>query len=377
MGLGETDGADRRALLALSMVPGVGAGKIRQLVAYFGTAQDVLNASFHTLLEVKGIGPGLAKAIVQFNQYPAVDEQFRWAGRAEALLLPFWDDRYPRLLHTIYDPPAFLWMRGDASVLDKPAVAIVGTRRPSAYGLRAATHFAKELASRGFVILSGLAYGIDGAAHSAALEAGGCSVAVLGSGIDRIYPAKHMEIARQLVLQGALVSELPLRAKPDAANFPKRNRIISGLSLGTLVVEAFEKGGALITARMALEQNREVFAVPGSIFSQTAAGCHGLIAGGQAKLVHSVDDVLDELGVVSEAVSSNGQDVRKKTAIDNAAQLQGIERRLYDLLGEEPRHIDALCDAAAVDVSTALVYLLSLEFKGFVRQLAGKQFYRC
>lgn len=372
MAFGETDTADRRALLALSMVPGIGAGKIRQLIAHFGSPQDALSAPLRALQEVRGIGPNLAREIVAFDQYPAVDEQFEWAQRADALLLPFWDDRYPGLLHTIFDPPAFLWFRGEVDVLDAPAVAIVGTRRPSAYGMRAATHFAKELAALGFVIISGLAYGIDGAAHHAALDAGGASVAVLGSGIDRIYPAKHTEIARRLALQGAIVSELPLRAKPDAANFPKRNRIISGLSLGTLVVEAFEKGGALITARMALEQNREVFAVPGSIFSPTAAGCHRLIAGGQAKLVHTVSDMLDELGVVSEAIRQNGV-----SKADRSQQLQGIERKLYDLLGEDPMHIDVLCHEAGVDVSTALVYLLNLEFKGFVRQLAGKQFYRC
>ncbi len=371
MAFGETDAADHRALLALSMVPGVGAGKIRQLITHLGSAQEALDAPLHVLQEVKGIGPNVAREITLFDQYPVVDEQLAWASRADACLLPFWDDRYPHLLHTIFDPPAYLWMRGIAATLDKPAIAIVGTRRPSDYGLRAAAYFAKELVSYGFVILSGLAYGIDGAAHSAALEAGGSSIAVLGSGIDRIYPSRHMDIARELVLQGAIVSELPLRARPDAANFPKRNRIISGLSLGTLVIEAFEKGGALITARMALEQNREVFAVPGSIFSQTAKGCHGLIAGGQAKLVNSVDDILDELGVATQAGS------RDKQPANKALSLQGIERKLYDLLGEDPQHIDAICHAAQVDVSTALVYLLNLEFKGLIRQLAGKQFYRC
>ncbi len=321
------------------------------------------------LLEsVVGIGPNVAKQITSFDRFPEVDEQFVWASRSHASLLPFWDDRFPRLLQTIYDPPAFLWVRGRTDVLSSPSIAIVGTRRPSPYGLRAAAFFAEALVAHGFTILSGLAYGIDAAAHAAALASGGLSVAVLGSGIDRIYPSKHVEIARDLIAQGALVSELPLRARPDASNFPKRNRIISGLSLGTLVVEAFEKGGALITARMALEQNREVFAVPGDMFSPTAAGCHALIAEGQAKLVSNVEDILEELG---GSVASPVAKGKKPEPL-----LTGIERKLFDLLDHTPKYIDALCMEAGVDVSTALVYLLNLEFKGLVCQMAGKQFYR-
>lgn len=366
---------DHRALLALSMVQGVGVGRIRQLITHFGSPQRVLDAPAPVLQQLKGVGDNLAQSIAAFDAYDAIDEQFRWAERAQATLLPYWHRRFPEQLDRIYDPPAFLWVRGDLDVLSTHGIAIVGTRKPSAYGLKAASYFAKALSGHGFTVVSGLAYGIDAAAHQAALNAGGHSVAVLGSGIDRIYPSKHAALARDLMLQGAVVSELPLRSKPDAVNFPKRNRIISGLTLGTLVVEAFEKGGALITARLALEQNREVFAVPGSIFHETAGGCHSLIKMGQGKLVCDVEDILEELG--EHIVGTNNGRISGKTeAVVDLSTLGAVERRLYEVLSADPKQIDVICREADLDVSTALVYLLSLEFKGLVYQLAGKQFYR-
>ncbi len=368
------DPREHRALIALSMVSGIGPGRIRQLVAEFGSVQDVLDASAERLGNVKGISDTVATEIAAFNDYAQVDDQFDWAQRAEATLIPYWDTRFPALLDRIYDPPAFLWVRGEVDVLQEKAIAIVGTRKPSAYGLRAAAYFAEALVAHGFIVVSGLAFGIDGAAHQAALEAQGKSVAVLGSGIDRIYPSKHAGLARSLMLQGAVVSELPLRAKPDAVNFPKRNRIISGLTLGTLVVEAFEKGGALITARLAIEQNREVFAVPGNIFNATAQGCHALIRAGEAKLVHTIEDVLEELGEYVFA-DVKPDHAGKKSEID-LSSLGSVERILYDALTDQPMQIDIICRITGLDASTALVYLLSLEFKGLVYQMAGKQFYR-
>lgn len=365
---------DHRALLALSMVPGVGAGRVRQLITHFGSAQLVLDAPAKVLKQLKGVGKGLAQAIATFDGYDAIDEQFQWAERAQATLLPFWHLGFPAQLDRIYDPPAFLWVRGDINILSTNSIAIVGTRKPSAYGIKAAAYFAEALSDQGFTIVSGLAYGIDAEAHQTTLKAGGHSVAVLGSGIDRIYPAKHAGLARDLMLQGAVVSELPLRSKPDAVNFPKRNRIISGLTLGTLVVEAFEKGGALITARLAVEQNREVFAVPGSMFHATAGGCHALIKMGQAKLVCQVDDILEELG--EHITGANGQASSRATQQIDLSTLGTVEKRLYDVLSTDPVQIDVICREAGLDVSTALVYLLSLEFKGLVFQLAGKQFYR-
>ncbi len=373
-GYSSYDPREHRALLALSMVSGIGPGRIRQLVAQIGSARDVLDTPAEVLKEAKGISAGVAHAISGFEDYARVDAQFEWAERADATLIPYWDSRFPALLDRIYDPPAFLWVRGEIVALQDKSVAIVGTRKPSAYGLRAAAYFAEALVAHGITVVSGLAFGIDGAAHRAALEAQGKSVAVLGSGIDRIYPSKHAGLARSLMMQGAVISELPLRAKPDAMNFPRRNRIISGMTLGTLVVEAFDKGGALITARLAIEQNREVFAVPGNIFNTTAEGCHSLIRQGEAKLVHTIEDVLQELGdyVVKDVKTGTAE---KKSEID-LSSLGSVERILYDALTNQPKQIDVICRNTGLDASTALVYLLSLEFKGLVYQMAGKQFYR-
>ncbi len=362
--------AENRALIALSLVPGVGPGRIRALMARFGSATAVMEASLKALAAVPGLGPQTATAIAVFDAYDAVEEQLRRAAGHGVELLPAWDEQFPRLLRQIYDPPAFLWMRGTLTASDARAVAIVGTRRSSDYGRRMARDFAYELGQRGFTVVSGLAYGIDAAAHQGALAAGGRTLAVLGSGADRIYPAKHKKLAQAIAGQGAVLSEYPLGAAPDAPNFPRRNRIISGLSLGTLVVEAFEKGGALITARMAVEQNREVFALPSPVHSRSGAGANRLIQRGHAKLVLTVDDIVEELGLPETAPSSSPE--TKAPPPD----LHPIERQLFDALEAEPQHIDTLCHKTGHDASTALVYLLGLEFKGLARQMAGKQFFR-
>ena len=362
--------AEHRALIALSLVPGVGPGRIRALLARFGSAVEAMNASNKALARVSGIGPQTASAITTFDAHDAVEEQLRRAAQHGVTLVPAWDEQFPRLLRQIYDPPAFLWLRGDLTEADERAVAIVGTRRSSEYGRRMAHDFAYELGRRGFTVVSGLAYGIDTAAHQGALEASGRTLAVLGSGADRIYPAKHTSLAKDIARQGAVLSEYPLGAAPDAPNFPRRNRIISGLSLGTLVVEAYEKGGALITARVAVEQNREVFALPSPVHSRSGIGTNRLIQQGHAMLVLSVDDIIEELGLAEPALAST------PTTPEPPADLHPIERHLYDALEAEPQHIDTLCQATGYDPSTALVYLLNLEFKGLVRQMAGKQFFR-
>lgn len=362
--------AEQRALITLSLVPGVGTGRIRSLVSAFGSALESLHASPASLAAVPGIGMGTARRIGSFEDEAAVDRQIAQAERVGAEMITLWDDRYPFLLRQIYDPPAFLWSRGRMPAADQPerAVAVVGTRRATAYGRRAAHDLAYSLARLGFTIVSGLAYGIDAEAHAAALEAGGRTVAVLGSGVDRIYPARHRRMAGEILASGAILSEYPLGAKPEAPNFPRRNRVISGLSLGTLIVEAYEEGGALITARLALEQNREVFAVPGSIYSGSSAGANRLIQRSEAKLVHSVEDLLEELGISADPAVTNERP-------PNPESLTPEERSLLEALTSEPTHIDALCAAAGLDPATALVHLLSLEFRGVVRQLAGKQFY--
>lgn len=365
------DDDEIRALVALSLVPGIGPGRIRTLMSYFGSARAALRASRSALECVPGIGAQIGAAIAEFRSDDVVDQQFERADKVGAELITVWDDRYPELLRQIYDPPTFIWVRGDLREVDKRAIAIIGTRRATDYGRRIAHDFASELAGRGFTIVSGMAYGIDAAAHRGAMAAGGRTIAVLGSGVDRIYPAEHLNLANQIIEHGALISEFPLGAAPDAPNFPRRNRIVSGLTLGVLVVEAHEKGGALITARLAIEQNREVFAIPGSLYSAAGAGCNRLIQRGHAKLVLNVDDIISELGVMTGESSSAPED---KSEIVN--QLSDIESLLYNALDSTPVHIDTLCARINVEPSTALVYLLSLEFKGLVRQMAGKQFLR-
>ncbi len=362
--------AEQRALVALSLIPGVGPGRIRALLARFGSAGRALYAPQRALLEVPGLGPQTADAIVANREATEVDGQFARAERSQATLLTAWSSAFPERLRQIYDPPAFLWVRGSIDTLSEPAVAIVGTRRATDYGKRVAHEFAYALARSGYTIVSGLAYGIDAAAHRGALEAGGLTIAVLGSGVDRVYPGAHRELAEAAIRSGAVVSEYPMGAAPDAPNFPRRNRIVSGLSLGALIVEAFDKGGALITSRIALEQNREVFAVPNSVYSKASEGCQRLIQQGYAKLVLTPEDIVEELG------GSMTPTDRQAAEPAPPLELNDLERRLYDAIGAETVHIDALCERTGLDSSTALVYLLSLEFKGAVRQLAGKQFAR-
>ncbi|MEO1629318.1 MAG: DNA-processing protein DprA, partial [Bacteroidota bacterium] len=321
--------------------------------------------------------------IAAFDGHAAIDSQLQQGARLGADLVTCADDAYPARLRELYDPPPFLWLRGTLTEADTRAVAIVGTRKASAYGLRVAEHFAAGLAERGYTIVSGLAYGIDIAAHRAALDAGGRTLAILGSGVDRIYPQRHTATVRRIIEsgQGAVVSEFPLGTKPDAPNFPRRNRIIAGLSLGVLVAEARAKGGALLTAYAALEQNREVFAAPAPLFSGNGDGGNSLIQLGHAKLVTSVGDLLAEIEGQQDLFGARSRGSGQALASEAKPapppeSLNRVEQQLYDALTPEPMHLDTLCERAGVDVSNALVYLLSLELNGHIGQLAGRQFYR-
>ena len=359
---------EAEAIVALSLVPGVGPGRIQTLLRHLGSGRAAFRAPAHVLSALPGIGPATAGAIRRFDQFEAVRRQFVRARRCGAQLLAVGHGHYPALLREIYDPPAFLWMRGDLTEADGRAVAVVGTRRPTDYGRRVAASLSAGLARAGLTVVSGLAYGIDVEAHRAALEAGGRTLAVLGSGVDRIYPGHHIRIARDIVRSGAILSEYPMGAAPDAVNFPRRNRVISGLCLGTLVVEAYDSGGALITAKLALEQNREVFAVPSSIYNDAGEGANALIRAGAAKLVTRVRDVLEELDV-DVLVDEPDETVRTET-------LNRDERSVYTVLGPEPVHVDVICERSGLDSASALVILLNLEFKQYVRQLAGMRFVR-
>jgi DNA processing protein len=372
------DVEELHALIALTMVPGVGPGRVRALLARFGSARRVWDVGEDQLATVEGIGPQTAGAIAVFDCLVAAHRQIERAERVGAEPVTLWDERYPRLLRQIYDPPPLLWVRGSLTPADDRAVAIVGTRRASEYGRRAAERFAEELVGHGFTIVSGLAYGIDVHAHRAAVRAGGRTIAVLGSGVDNIYPSRHGALVEEIERgRGAVISEFPLGAKPDAPNFPRRNRLISGLALGTLVAEARATGGALLTAWMATEQNRAVFAVPSGVFGAAGEGANQLIRKGYASLVTNVEELLSEIEPQIEADAREGGD--RPPASPRAVALPDMtapERALFESLSNEPLALDLVCDRTGLDASTALVYLLSLEFKGLVRQMAGKQFYR-
>ncbi|MFO8099591.1 MAG: DNA-processing protein DprA [Salinibacter sp.] len=368
---------ERRALIGLSLVPGVGASRLRGLLAHFNVPSAVFQASRSTLTQVDGIGPQTAEAILTFDDRAAVEQELTRADELGAELVSPWDERFPARLQEIYDPPAYLWMRGSLPASPVPMITVVGTRRCTDYGRSQAHHLSAELARRGFTIVSGLAYGVDAAAHKGALDAGGRTLAVLGSGVGRIYPQKHTALAERIADHGAVLSEYRLDAKPDAPNFPERNRILSGLSLGTLVVESYDEGGSLITARLALEQNREVFAVPGAVTKGSSTGTNRLIQRGHAKLVMTVEDVLEELPevTVAEPETVDAETIAGAPP-DPTDELTEQETTLYEALSDTPTHIDTICENTGLDPSTALPVLLQLEFKGVVRQLAGKQFRR-
>jgi DNA processing protein len=364
--------AERRALVALMLVPNVGWGRARTLIGHLKRPSAVFEASAPVLKQVPGIGPRTAEAIRTFDNHTAVDRQFARADEMGVHLCTLWDTDYPERLRHTYDPPPCLWIRGALHPADTHALAVVGTRRCTDYGKGVARDLTAALVQHGYTIVSGLAFGIDAAAHRTALKQGGRTLAVLGSGLARIYPQKHTRLARRIEDQGAVLSEYTLDEDPNASNFPERNRIVSGLTLGTLVVESHEKGGALITARLAVEQNREVFAVPGPVGKSASVGTNRLIQRGHAKLVLNVDDILAEL---PPPPASPGQ-AASSAEPEPMPDLSAAEQSLYDALTNEPIHLDILCARAGVAPSEALVHLLQLEFKGVVEQRAGKQFRR-
>ncbi len=360
-----------RDLLELASVPRIGPQKIRNLVAHFQSPEQVLRASPRDLIRVPGIEKKLASNIVHNKGGGKfADEQLRLVNRIGARIITIWDAEYPELLKKTYDPPAFLFVLGKFSPCDKHTLAIVGTRVPSPYGQHIAETLAREFAQLGITIASGLARGIDTIAHSATLKAKGRTIAIIGSGLDVPYPPENRRLQELIANQGAVVSEFSMGTKPDATNFPRRNRIISGLSLGTIVVESEEDGGAMITASTALDQNREVFAIPGNITEKRSTGPNSLIREGRAKLVQRVEDILEELGPQLRHL------LKKDVARETAVELSLFERKVFDKLSGDPIHIDELAELAETTTADALVSLLSLEFKGLVRQLPGKLFLR-
>lgn len=361
-------------LLTLLRLPGLGASTYCDLHQHFGSAEAIYSAN------PAALRPWLEPSSVQLLQTVRDDPQHEWhhavaaelewlAAHPDVYPVVWGSADYPQLLAQVASAPALLYVRGALAALELPQLAIVGSRNPSAGGRSTAHEFARYLAGGGFAITSGLALGVDACAHRGALDAGGVTIAVLGTGIDRVYPARHRDLAAEILAKGgALVSEFPLGTGSAASNFPRRNRIISGLSLGTLVAEAAVKSGSLITARYALEQEREVFAIPGSIHNPMAKGCHALIKRG-AKLVEAADDIVEELGGAlafkSQQVTPSAQPV---------AQTQA-DQQLLELIGYDPVTLDTLCQRSGIEAGVLAAQLITLELDGLIAQ-SGSYFCR-
>lgn len=359
---------EQEAILRLSSIPGIGSSRLRSLISRFKSASGIFGTTLNELMAA-GIDRTTAEYIRNSDGGDFAEIQLKKMKKCEAKLITYWDKEYPEQLKQIYDPPAFLFVRGKLKAEDKYSIAVVGTRQPSEYGKIVTEKLASELARKGITIVSGMAYGIDTLAHHYALKSGSRTIAVLGSGVDVIYPEANKKLSRSIIAQGAIVSEFPMGTAPDWMNFPRRNRIICGMSLGTVVIEAGKKSGALITATLALEQNREVFAVPGNIDNPKSIGTNELIKQG-AKLVASADDVLEELKPQLR------QFIEREKNNVQALNLTDEEVKFLNYLSHEPKHIDKIALEAGRSTAEVLSILLSLELKDIIKQLAGKMFVR-
>jgi len=345
------------AWIRLTLVPGLGGQALRRLLAEFGLPEHVVAAGRAAL--ARHVGELLADRILADGDAAIVERTVAWASRAGNAVVTLADAAYPRQLLEIPDPPALLYVRGDVTLLARPSLAIVGSRNATPQGLANAESFARTFSAAGLTIVSGLALGIDAAAHRGALAGGASTIAVLGTGIDVLYPPRNADLGLEIAARGALVSEFPLGAPPVASGFPRRNRIISGLARGVLVVEAAISSGSLITARAAAEQGRDVFAVPGSIHSPLSKGCHALIKQG-AKLVESAQDVFGELPQIAAAPPS--------APVTNDA--------LLDHMGYDPCNVDILCERSGLTADKVSAILLQLELAGRIESLPGGKYQR-
>jgi DNA processing protein len=370
-----------RNWLQIVQADGVGSVIFGRLLEHFGSVEAILAASIGSLAQVEGVGQITAEKIVKSRGKFDADKEISLADKAGVCIINISDSRYPALLKKIYDPPPVIYVKGDILPADNLAVAIVGSRGCSHYGSEQASRFAHLLASAGFTIVSGMARGIDSAAHSGALSAGGRTIAVQGCGLSRIFPPENKELFAKISQNGACISELPMEYEPLAENFPPRNRIIAGLSLATIVIEAMPRSGALITAQAALENNREVMAVPGRADSPLSKGPHKLIKQG-AKLIESVEDVIETLEFLQKDFAEHLSKTAKQS-IENAEMplfdisnlnLTDIERKIFDCLDGEPVHIEQIISQTEIAAGKVNAALTSLRLKGIVKQLPGDYF---
>jgi len=371
--------------LALRLTPGLGTRKAGQLLEVFRTPQAIFRAS-RSELQAGGLSAGVAQSLASGCAFDDAAEQQRLAVQGGVILIPITDPQYPPALRDIFDPPPLLFARGKVELLATLILGVVGTRRPTPYGTAVSSKLSADLATAGMTIASGMARGIDTAAHRGALEVGGDTIAVFGCGIDQIYPAENRKLAEQIASQGLLISEFPMNAPAYPQNFPIRNRIISGMSAGVLVVEGSEYSGSAITAKLAVEQNREVFAVPGNIMSKMSWGPNLLIKQG-AKLVQEWNDVIVELKpgerrrLVEQCrkrldLNENKSD---ETNVDSPASVMGSQGReiLRQLRPDSPVGLDNLIESmGGVSSSEVIAALFELELAGLVRQLPGKSYIR-
>jgi DNA processing protein len=353
------------AWLRLTLVPGVGGQTLRKLLAEFGLPEQVLAAGRPAIARV--VGDDLASRILSDAGAPSVERALAWAELPGNAVVTLADDEYPRQLLEIPDPPALLYVRGSRPLLSQRSLAVVGSRNATPQGLANAENFARAFSQAGLTIVSGLALGIDAAAHRGGLEGSGSTIGVLGTGVDVAYPARNAGLIAEVAERGAVISEFPLGTPATAGNFPRRNRLISGLARGVLVVEAAMSSGSLITARLAAEQGREVFAIPGSIHSPLAKGCHALIKQG-AKLVESAGDVLEELA--SGTISASGAGAPPQPVRDPA------HARVLAHLGHDPCDLDTLAARVGLTAGELSSILLALELDGSVSCLPGGRYQR-
>ena len=366
--LSKPDHSEHALWLALTRIKGLGCISFKKLASHFADPTQSLSATAAELSAIEGIDRKAVDGLLAFTQWDEVEQEVQRAEEAGVKIIPFGSGIYPARLRSIADPPPCLYVKGEIRREDDKAVAVIGTRSASHYGRRVARDLCRGLASLGFTVISGMARGIDGVAHDEALNAGGRTIAVLGSGVDRAYPPEHRKLYDRISENGAVISELPLGAPPLAFNFPARNRLISGLSAGVVVVEATEKSGSLITAAIALEQGREVFAVPGEVGSSRSRGGHRLIRQG-AKLVENVDDILEE--IAPQLVARDRQPAALRTLPVDA---QSETHKIFDLLQERSLHIDEVIEASGFSASRVSQILLELELQGFLKQLPGNRY---
>lgn len=344
--------------LALNRMPFIGPQTVKKLLSRWPSLSDLFSLSPVRLIQA-GLPEKLALSISQFNQ-KEIEADLDWEQATHHHLLTWEDPRYPALLREIHDPPFVLYATGDLSCFNQPCLAIIGTRKPSPSGKETARRFAYELGQLPLTIVSGLALGIDAEAHKGCLQAGGKTIAVLGTGIDRIYPRQHAALGDEISEKGLLLSEFPLKSPPIAGHFPRRNRIISGLSLSILVVEAAIRSGTLITARLALEQNRDVLAIPGSIHNPQSRGSHYLLQQG-AKLVTCAQDVVEEMTLINQTVSTAG----------NSKPLATNRKNLVQCVGFEMTTLDQVMSRSGLDLEEAACELAMLELEGVIQSVPG------